>query len=115
MKVVYVAGAYSSDLVLEGLNNIGRGLKYTTMVLEAGFAPFCPWADCLYVMMKGGDSTFNVKQMYEYSMEFLRRCDCVLVIPDWENSKGTKLEIEEADRLGIPVYYCFEELVKKEK
>ena len=41
------------------------------------------------------------------NLEMLARCDLlwVLMIPDWERSKGVQAEIREAERLGIPVRY----------
>ena len=38
--------------------------------------------------------------------------DAVLVVPGWENSTGTKKEIEVAINLGIPVFYTLEELIR---
>ena len=47
---------------------------------------------------------------YNYTMEWLKVSDMVLVCPNWQNSKGTKAEIEKAKELGIPVYFDIEEI-----
>ncbi len=46
----------------------------------------------------------------EGTLELLRRCDAVFLLPDWEKSSGSYGEKEEAERLGIPIFYRIEEL-----
>jgi hypothetical protein len=38
-------------------------------------------------------------------MEMLRRCDGVVLCPYWEESRGTLLEVQEAHRIGLPIYH----------
>ena len=37
-------------------------------------------------------------------MAWLEVSDAVVLVPGWEQSNGTKKEIEVAEKLGIPVY-----------
>ncbi len=37
--------------------------------------------------------------------EFLIRCDALAVLPGWETSGGTKIEIENATKRAIPIFY----------
>jgi hypothetical protein len=37
--------------------------------------------------------------------------DVVFLVPGWENSKGTAMEIERAKELGIPIVRTFEVLM----
>ena len=101
---VYVAGPYSADNVLGVLSNIRKGNQVAYELLQMGFAPFSPWLDHLFVFM---DSTndLSVNDFYEYSLEWMRVSDVIFVQGEWANSKGTKAEVEEAERLGIPVFY----------
>lgn len=71
---------------------------------KAGFAPFVPALDLLLGVINGdlGEEDFR-----ETGMEFLEVCDAMLVV-SW--SWGVQKEIEEAWRLGIPIYYSLEEL-----
>ena len=39
----------------------------------------------------------------EGTLELMRRCDVVFAIRGWTNSKGAVGEVQEANRLGIPV------------
>ncbi len=110
MIKVYVAGAYSDDNVLGVLKNIGRGEEVAADLFQLGFAPFTPWHDKDFVI-KNWEREFTVPMFYEYSMEWLRVCDCVLIVPNkkglknWQDSNGTLGEIEEALKLDIPVFY----------
>lgn len=42
-----------------------------------------------------------------FDLPFLRVCDtlCILMLPGWETSPGIKMEVEEANKLGIKVEY----------
>ena len=107
---VYVAGPYSSDNVLGVLSNIRKGNHVAYQLLQLGFAPFSPWLDHLFVLMDFNND-LTVNDFYEYSMEWLRVSDAIFVQGDWSKSKGTKAEVEEAELLGIPVFYDLTKLV----
>lgn len=117
MKKIYVAGPYSDTNVLGVLKNIGRGTEYASKLFMNGFAPFTPWHDANFVIQNWRDN-FTVKNFYDYSMEWLKCSDALFVVPDheglrdWGDSYGTVKEIEEAERLGIPVFYDLESLKK---
>lgn len=106
---VYVAGAYSSNNTIEVLKNIGKGEKLAAEVFLNGFAPFVPWSDRSFIF-HFPEKEFDVKDFYKYSMEWLNVSDCVILVPGWEFSKGTLKEIEQADRLGIPVFKDIESM-----
>lgn len=111
-KRVYVAGSYSADNVLKILNNIKIGTRKSVDVLLAGYAPFCPWLDHQFQFYLKENETLAIEDYYEYSMAWLEVSDAVLVLPNYENSKGTIAEIERAKELGIPVFYSLEELME---
>lgn len=54
--------------------------------------------------------TLTPEFWYEATLEALRRCDAVILVPGWEESKGTVAEVAEAVRLGIPVFTRVEEV-----
>jgi len=110
MKRVYVAGSYSSNNVITVLNNMRIGMRLGTQVLLAGYAPFVPWFDYQFQLMLRDGESLTVQDYYDYSTAWLEASDCVLVVPNSENSKGTQAEIERAKELNIPVYYNLDEL-----
>lgn len=112
MKIVYVAGAMNGSNILDVLGNISRGIKVGAELLELGYAPFVPHLDIAFKLQGGDNFNVDMQTYYDYTMEFLTRCDFVIVCPKSENSKGTKLEIEKAKELGIPVYYSVSDFHK---
>jgi len=110
MKKVYVAGAMSADNILEMLQNIHDGIKLGAELLKRGYAPFVPHFDTAFKIQNGVDFDVPMQYYYDYTMEWLKVSDAVLVCPNWKNSKGTLAEIEKAKELSIPVYFNLEEL-----
>jgi hypothetical protein len=115
MVRVYVAGAITptgndGHPGFEFISNIRRGIRGTIDVLKCGYAVFCPFLDYQYLLVLGDGETLAPAQFYQSSMTYLEVSDAVLVLPGWENSKGTKAEIEHAELWGIPVFYTLEAL-----
>lgn len=104
MKRIYVAGAYSADNIITMLNNIREGMRLGTQVLLAGFAPFVPWFNFHFQLMLMEGETITVQEYLDYSIEWLRVSEAVLLVPGWENSHGTCLEIREAKYCKIPIF-----------
>ena len=114
MKRVYVAGAMQADNILTMLENISVGVKYGAILLEKGFAPFVPHLDIAFKLQQGSDYHVPMQNYYGYTMEWLKASECVVVCPNWQNSKGTIAEIETAKELNIPVYFSLDEFFEKE-
>jgi len=112
LPIVYIAGIYSGDNVIEILRNIREGIKLGERVFGTGYgAPFIPWLDWQLEMF--GDHT--TEDYYRYSLSFLHVADVMLVRREMsEASKGTQNEIALAKELRIPVYYDdeFDELIE---
>jgi hypothetical protein len=106
---VYVAGPYSSDNVLGVLTNMRVGMRKSTELLLKGYAPFCSWLDHHFTLMLQGEEQLTVPNYYDYSLAFLEVSQAVLLLPGYENSKGTLAEIKRAEELGIPIFEPNEE------
>ena len=115
MKRVYVAGPYNAPSVLPLLNNIRRGMRACSVLLQRGYAPFCPWLDFHFHLMLREDESLSIEQYYDYSIAWLLVSDCMLVLPGWETSKGTLQEIEIARTKTIPIHYSINDLLDVEK
>lgn len=105
---VYVAGAIAptgqGHPVMEFLTNERRGIRGSVEVLLRGYAVFCPFVDFLYWLVLNPGEEIKSEMIYQNSLAMMSRCDAVLVLPGSENSKGTKAEIEQARRIGVPVF-----------
>jgi hypothetical protein len=62
---------------------------------EAGFYPVNP-AACI-----PPDTAWG--QAMRKAITLMLQCDGVAVLPDWKNSKGAKIEVNLARKIGIPV------------
>jgi len=115
IKRIYVAGPYSSDNVIDILNNMCRGMRLATEVLLAGFYPFAPWLDYQFSLMLQDDESLTIDDYYKYSIAWLEVSDAILVTQNYEKSNGTLKEIEKARELNIPIFYSLGELKRHDK
>ncbi len=110
MKRVYVAGSYSSNNVIQILDNIREGVRLSTEVLLAGYAPFSPWLDYHFQLMLRPGEKLTIDDYYKYSLAWLIKADAILIVPNSDNSVGTQNEIEIAHEYNIPVFHSLEKL-----
>ena len=108
MVRVYMAGAISGANPLETFRNIDRGTAWSAEVLSQGFAVYSPFIDPGLV----GRATLSMEQVYAMSLEWLKVCDAVFLVPGWEDSKGTLREVEVARSLGISIYSILANLLR---
>jgi hypothetical protein len=110
LRRVYVAGSITprgnhSHPGIEFMSNIRKGIRASVDVIQKGYAVFCPFLDYQYLLVLEDDETLEPSHFYESSMAYLEVSDAVLVLPGWENSSGTKAEIERARLLKIPIFF----------
>jgi len=113
-KRIYIAGAItptSKDKhpVLEYCANVASFLATGTALYRRGFAPYIPALDILIVIWGWGN--FKPEDFFDTSMAYLAVADAVLVLPEFENSVGTRRELEYASKHGIPIFYDLEDLL----
>ena len=109
-KRIYVAGAYSADNITDVLGNMRKGMRLSVDVLLAGYAPFCPWLDYHFSLMLREGEKLSIQDYYDYSMAWLEVSDAILLVPGYNGSKGTQMEIFRAYDLGIPIYASLDTL-----
>lgn len=100
-KLVYVAGSYRHKDMYMVFKNISKAWYKAMEVVKLGCYPIVP-----HKCTEGMEGLNTPEFFIEGTKEAMRRCDAVLVLSDSENSTGTQGEIKEAERLGIPVFYC---------
>jgi hypothetical protein len=115
MKKIYIAGAYSADNIIDILDNIRKGIRMASILLRAGYAPFCPFVDFLYLLQLREGESLSVKIMQDYSMAWLEKCDAMILLDNYDSSLGTLKEINRADELDIPIFYNLETLISEVK
>jgi hypothetical protein len=97
---VYVAGALFAEDHYAIRLNIDRAAAIGLEVAKSGASPVIPHTNtgAWYI------GTISHEFWYEATLELMRRCDAIVLVPGWQGSKGTKAEIEEAKRLNLPVF-----------
>lgn len=98
-KLIYIAGPYRAADSWEVAENIHRAERAAREVARLGAMPVTPHS--ITAKMSGVESD---ELWLEGTLELMRRCDAVLVLPNYENSAGTIAEIWEAERLQKPVF-----------
>lgn len=105
MKVVYIAGPFRGPTEWDVAKNIHEAAKFAYAVAELNAMPLCP-----HLNTAPFNGTFTARFWLEGTLELMRKCDAVLLMPTWNRSEGARAEKEEATRIGIPVFYEVERL-----
>lgn len=100
MKVIYIAGKYRGPNAWAVEQNIRAAEEVAAKVWAAGHVALCPHSNARH-MLPGliSDDAACVG-----NLELLRRCDAVVLVPNWRDSEGARDEVAEADFLGLPVF-----------
>jgi hypothetical protein len=106
MKIIYIAGAYIGDSKTETIEyNIREAEKYAIALADREIGFFCPHKHTEH-FHSGKKSSASEQFYYNLDFYFLTKiADAVLVVPDWENSLGTKKEVEWAKQNGLKIFY----------
>lgn len=105
MKLVYVAGPFRGKSAWDIECNIRRAEELALEVWRLGAAALCPHCNTRFFQNAAPDEVW-----LKGDLEILRRCDAVVLTPDWRKSSGARAEVEEALVLDIPVFDDLEDL-----
>lgn len=100
MKLIYLAGpyrAFGTRTVDDNIDTARHEAKYVAMI--GVHYPVTPHLNTGHFDGKNTDEYF-----LRGTLELMRRCDAVLMLPGWEYSSGAVAEREEAIRLGLTIY-----------
>lgn len=106
MLKCYVAGKLNDDAV-GYIRNMHRMIKTAKKLRDMGVAVYVPCNDILEGLV---DGNFTYTDYFDNSQPWLLASDFVFVCEGWEESKGTKREIELAQANGIAVFFDFDTL-----
>lgn len=107
MKIVFIAGPYRGDRKPETIEkNIATARVYQRALAEAGITAYSPnvhdayWEE-LSARPKSGQRTLKM-----FTDHMLRQvADALVVMPGWETSAGTQVEIAWAKEKGMPTFF----------
>ena len=99
---VYVAGPYSSEVFMQGLENMRHGIEVGAELIKLGFSVFCPFIDYQFIFFQ---PQLTREDYLEHSLEQVSRQDILYVLKGWQTSKGTIGEMHEAEQCEIPMFF----------
>ncbi len=105
-ELLYIAGPISSPDPVQMLTNIRNGIEAGKKMMQQGYAVCIPHLD-YSVFIVGGKSP-SLEEIRENSLALMCRCDVVVLLRGWEDSKGCLAEVEEARQRGMKVVELFE-------
>ncbi len=97
--LIYVSGKYSGDVQA----NIADAVAVSVKLWEMGHAVICPHANTAH-FEEFCKATYD--QYIAGDLNMIARCDALVMVEGWEDSKGAVIEKNYADSLHIPVYFA---------
>ena len=101
MNLIYVAGPYSADTYIGIERNVLNAKEATIELLRHGWAVICPHT-MTHTCQNG--TGLEPEVFYASDLEMLRRCDAILLLKGWQDSKGSVEEMALARELGLSVF-----------
>lgn len=90
-KLIYISGKYSAPEKEDVEQNIQLAAMYAKKYLKLGYSVHCPHMNTAH---------FNdIMEYYNFlrmDLEILNRCDIIVMIPGWKESKGARIEFIHA-------------------
>ena len=105
IKLIYVAGPYRTSDPIEKDLNISAARYIGHKIAKLGLYPVMPTVNTAYFDAVGDDEFW-----LDATLELMRRCDAVYVVDGSHESEGVSGEVEEAESLGMPVFYSILDL-----
>lgn len=102
-KVVYIASPYTKGDVAV---NVRDSFLMADKLAELGYLPFAPLTSHFWHLISPHPYEFWTS----LDLEWLHHVDCILRMPG--ESSGADGEVDYAHKIGIPVFYSTDELVK---
>ena len=102
---MYVAGPFRGPSHWAIAENIRNAERLALEVWRRGAAAICPHANTAHFQDAAPDHVW-----LDGDLELLKRCDAVLLTPDWERSNGACAEKATAEAARIPVLFSVADL-----
>jgi hypothetical protein len=96
--IIYISGKYSGDID----NNIALARRVAIEVWERGHVALCPHLNTANFEK---DCKLEYDDYIKGDLLLIEGCQAILMLPGWEESQGAQIELEYAEKLGLPVYY----------
>jgi hypothetical protein len=106
--LVYVSSPYTATSEQLMAVNTQRAITYGAQVRDTGATPLVPHVSI--IPFPG----LSAKEAWGPAMQdcltMLSRSDAMLLCPGWEESRGCRMELIQAEQWQIPVFYNIQDL-----
>jgi len=96
--IIYISGKYSGNID----ENIALARKVAIEVWESGGVALTPHLNTAHFEQ---DCSCTYGDYMRGDLELLSKCDAILMLPGWEDSRGASRELARARIEMIPEYY----------
>lgn len=105
--LIYIAGRYSGATIQERDANIRAAAEVAMRWWDAGHTVICPHTNAA-----GFEEHVRLTHQawYDRTLNLLRRCDGIALVPNWENSVGARTELDYARRHNLFVFMPDDEI-----
>lgn len=102
--IIYLAGPIRPKGKRTLEDNVATAKNIALRLWKAGYAVISPHANSdLPITL--ADKVVEAGKWLKGDLEIMSRCDAVVVLPDWEQSEGTRGEVVFAQERNIPVFF----------
>ncbi len=100
--LIYIAGKYTADTIEKRQENIDRAKEVAIACWNAGHTVITPHMNTANL---DEHTNLTPQDWYDRTLRLLWRCDALVTVDNWQDSKGAIGEVEYAKANGIPVYH----------
>ena len=100
MKMLYIAGKYRSNSIDGVKENIRVARAYAEKYWKLGYAVICPHTNSGLM-----EQSVSEQLLMKGDLEFIMRCDVIVMLPDWIESAGSRAEHEVAVQCHLQIIY----------
>lgn len=97
--LIYIAGPYSNGGGTRE-ENVAMARKVALEYWRRGYSVICP-----HLNTHDFDEDLSYDEILEGDLEIVKRCDKIVMLPDWINSKGARREHDEARKWCLEIEY----------
>ncbi len=109
---IYIAGPYSAPTEIEKLGNVSVVMAACLQVFKKGHIPFIPHlTHYVDLFAKVNGIPMEYQDYMRWDDVWLKECDAILVIAE---SPGVRVEMKEAQKLGLQFFSTVSEIPKLE-
>jgi hypothetical protein len=96
-QVGYTAGPITANVAGTTEEFVETARKIAVEMRKRGWSILCPHTNSIAI------EGWTLADYLREDFELLARCDFLVLLPHWQESRGAKAEVEFASRHGIPV------------